>query len=220
LVYNIFDQHAERYDAWYQKNPVLFECEAKVMRALNLQGRGLSIGVGTGILDSKAPIEIGVDPALNMLRLASSRGIIVICAAGEHLPFRDGSFDFALMTATICFLDSPEEAILEVKRVLRSEGELIVCIVPEDSSWGEYYVKKAEVGHVFYRHAHFYTLLELEELLRRFSFKVVAVKATLSYPPSEKPCIEEPSENPESKGFVCVKAVPKSRFNEIIKPIF
>jgi len=206
MAYNVFERYAGRYDSWYQRHPALFECEAKVLRALNLRGRGLSVGVGTGVLDSKAPVEIGVDPALNMLRLASSRGIMVIRAAGEHLPFRDGCFNFALMTATICFLESPKEAILEARRVLRSEGKLVVCIVPRNSSWGEDYTKKAEAGHVFYRHAYFYTLSELEELLRRCSFKTIAVKATLSYPPSAEPHIEEPSENPERKGFVCVNA--------------
>jgi ubiquinone/menaquinone biosynthesis C-methylase UbiE len=213
VTHGIFDQHAERYNSWFQRHPVLFECEAKVMRALNLQGKGLAIGVGTGILDSKAHTKIGVDPVLTMLRLASSRGILVIRAVGEHLPFRDGSFDFALMTATICFLESPEEAIQEAKRVLRSEGELVICIVPRDSSWGEDYLKKSEAGNILYRHAHFYTMSELEELLRRFSFKPIAVQATLSYPPSANPNLEEPSENPERKGFICIKAATTSRDN-------
>jgi ubiquinone/menaquinone biosynthesis C-methylase UbiE len=203
----VFDQYAKRYDSWYQRHPVLFECEAKVVEALNLQDRGLSIGVGTGILDSKASIKVGMDPALNMLKVASSRGIELVRAVAEYLPFREGSFDFALMTVTLCFLDSTEKAFLEARRILRSSGELAVCIIPKDSTWGEEYMKKAEAGHVFYRYAHFYKLSELEGLLRKCSFEKVAIKATLSIPPSEKPRVEEPSENPEGKGFVCIKAV-------------
>ena len=203
----VFDRHAKKYDSWYQRHPVLFECEAKMVKALNLQGRGLSIGVGTGILDFQASIKVGVDPALNMLKLASSHGIEPVRAVAEYLPFREGSFDFALMTVTLCFLDSPEKALLEARRILRSSGELAVCIIPKDSAWGEEYMKKAEAGHVFYRYAHFYRLSELEGLLRKCSFKKVAIKATLSYLPSEKPRVEEPSENPEGKGFVCIKAV-------------
>jgi ubiquinone/menaquinone biosynthesis C-methylase UbiE len=180
--------------------------ENKVIKALNLQGRGLSIGVGTGTLDSQAPINVGVDPALNMLKLVPSRGIEPIRAVAEYLPFRHESFDFALMTVTLCFLDSPEKALLEARRILRSSGELAVCIIPKDSAWGEEHMKKAEAGHVFYRLAHFYKLSELEGLLRKCSLEKVAMKATLSYPPSEKPRVEEPSENPEGKGFVCIKA--------------
>jgi len=178
-----------------------------VVKALNLQGRGLSIGVGTGILDSQASINVGVDPALNMLKLASSRRIEPVRAVAGYLPFREESFDFALMTVTLCFLDSPEKALLEARRILRSSGELAVCIIPKDSVWGEEYMKKAEVGHVFYGYAHFYGLSELEGLLRKCSFAKVAIQATLSYPPSDKPRVEEPSENPEGKGFVCIKAV-------------
>jgi len=205
LSYKVFDEHAERYDSWYRNNPALFECEAKVIRSLNLQGKGLSIGVGTGVLDCQAPIEIGVDPSINMLKLASARGIEPIRAVGECLPFRDETFDFALMTVTICFLDSPEETVLETRRVLRRRGKLVVCIVPRDSSWGREYVKKGEAGHIFYAHARFYTLLEAEQLLKKCSFKMIAVKSTFSYSPYEKPRIEEPSENPEGKGFVCLK---------------
>ena len=102
---------------------------------------------------------------------------------------------------------TPEEAILETRRVLRSRSEFAVCIVPRDSSWGEEYMKKAKAGHIFYRHARFYNVSELEDMLRRCSFKVVTKKTTLSYPPSANPRIEEPSENLEGKGFVCLKAV-------------
>jgi len=207
LPYKFFNEQAERYDSWYQRNPILFECEAKVIKSLNLRGKGLSIGVGTGILDIQAPIDIGVDPSLGMLRIASTRGITTIQAVGEYLPFRDEAFDFALMTVTLCFLDSPERAILEVRRVLRRRGELAVCIVPKDSSWGKEYMRRGESGHVFYRHAHFYTSLEAQKLLEKFSFKIVMVKSTLSYPPDEEPRIEEPSENPTGRGFVCLKAL-------------
>ena len=177
------------------------------MKALNLRGRGISVGVGTGILDSQAQIEIGVDPVLSMLKLASVYGIELFRGVGEYLPFKEGVFDFALMTVTLCFLDNPEKAILEVKRILQSAGVLVVCIIPKDSEWGKEYMEKGETGHDFYSHAHFYSLSELEKLLSRCSFKVISIKATLSYPPSTTPHYEKPSENPKDKGFICVKAV-------------
>ena len=68
-------------------------------------------------------------------------------------------------------------------------------------------MKKGKAGHIFYSHAHFYTLREVEQLLKKCSFRVVAVKSTLSYSSYDKPRVEEPSENPEGKGFVCIKAV-------------
>jgi hypothetical protein len=94
--------------------------------------------------------------------------------------------------------------------VLQASGYLALCIVPRESSWGKEYMKKAKAGHVFYSHARFQTVHEIEKILKRCSFKTVSVKATLSYPPSEDPRIEEPSEDPEGKGFVCLKTVKTS----------
>lgn len=207
MNYEIFDQHAERYDLWYRKNKILFECEAETIRSLKLIGKGVSIGVGTGILDCQAPINVGVDPSLNMLKLALTRGAEPVRAVGEHLPFANGSFRFALMTVTVCFLESPQEAILEAGRVLEDGGYLAVCIVPRESSWGKEYMKKAKAEHVFYSHAHFYTVQEIERMLKNCCFETVSAKATLSYPPSEQPRIEEPSDDLEGKGFVCLKTM-------------
>jgi len=207
LSFRVFNEHAERYDRWYRENPLIFECEAKAIRSLNLAGRGLSIGVGTGVLDSQAPVEIGIDPSINMLKFASKRGVEPVQAVAETLPFRSEVFDFVLMTATLPFLDSPKEAVLEAWRVLHRGGFLAVCIIPRDSGWGREYVRKAKGGHLFYSHAHFYTLAEVKDLLENCSFKVMEVKATLSYTPSEKPRLEEPSTDPTGRSFVCIKAV-------------
>ena len=203
----IFDQNASRYDKWYIKNKILFGCEAKVIKALNLHGHGLSIGVGTGILDSYAPIEIGIDPALSMLKLALARGIDPILGLGEYLPFKDEYFDFTLMTLTLCFLNSPKSVIRELYRVLRFGGELAICIVPKDSAWGKAYMKKAKRGHIFYSQAHFYSILEIREILEDHFFKIKTLKSTLSFPPTAIPTLEEPSEKSEGRGFVCIKAV-------------
>jgi len=48
-------------------------------------------------------------------------------------------------------------------------------------------MKKGEAGRTFYSRAHFYTLREVKELLKECSFRVVAVKSTLSYSPCENP---------------------------------
>ena len=116
-------------------------------------------------------------------------------------------FDFAVMTATLCFTDHPRKVLAEINRVLRTRGSLGVCIITRDSTWGAVYTKKAEGGHVFYRHGHFYTAEELKKLLAAYSFGVVSVKATLSYGPDAPPRVEEPADNPDGKGFVCFHAV-------------
>jgi len=206
-LFHIFNKKAEDYDNWYKRNKILFECEINVIKSLNLQGNGISIGVGTGILDSQIPIKIGIDPAFNMLKLATNRGTDCIQAVGEYIPFKNESFDFALITFTICFLDNPKETISEINRVLHHNGKLAVCIITKNSPWGKDYLKKAEEGHVFYSYAHFYSISEIKALLEENSFKIVSTKSTLSFPPSATPVLEDPSDDHNDKGFVCVKAV-------------
>ncbi|MHA1341535.1 MAG: class I SAM-dependent methyltransferase [Promethearchaeota archaeon] len=206
-MFQIFSNKAEDYDNWYIKNKIIFECEAKVIKSLNLQGDGLSVGVGTGILDSQTQIKIGIDPAFKMLKFASARGIKGVQAIGEYLPFRNESFDFVLISLTICFLNNPKETISEIYRVLHLDGELAVCIIPKESPWGKLYMKKAKKGHIFYRYAHFFSLSEIKSLLEENFFKITVIKSTLSFPPSMTPTLEEPTEDYYNKGFVCVKAI-------------
>ena len=84
-----FDEYAERYDMWYSKpeNRQIFESELMVIRSLGLSGFGVEVGVGTGVFASNLHIPLGVDPSLKMLGIAKSRGIEVVRAVGEALPF-------------------------------------------------------------------------------------------------------------------------------------
>ena len=208
-----FDKYAERYDSWYEENKAIFECESKAIKALDLHGKGLSIGVGTGMLDFHTPIDIGVDPSVNMLKHAKARGIKPVRAVGEFLPFRDESFDFVIMITTLCFLFSPKKAIREAWRIMHSRGELAICIIPRESSWGKEYVKRGEAGHALYKYAHFYTLNEVKDMLNETSFTIISIKSTLSYSPHDEPRVEEPSDSPEGKSFVCIKAVKSNKIH-------
>jgi len=203
----VFDRYAWKYDSWYSRHKEIFECELKAVKALKLSGLGLDVGVGTGIFTVEIGVRVGVDPAINMLRIAKNRDVNVVQAVGENLPFRTGIFDYVVMIVTLCFLDDPECVLRETWRVIRENGFLAVCIVPKDSSWGKLYIEKAKQGHIFYRYAHFYTVEEMRKMLKKYNFKVVECKATLSYRPCDRPRVEEPVSGFVGKGFVCVKAV-------------
>ncbi|HIE13874.1 TPA: methyltransferase domain-containing protein [Candidatus Bathyarchaeota archaeon] len=205
MSYKVFDLYAERYESWYTQNPILFECEAETIRSLNLKGKGLSIGIGTGILDFQAPIDVGIEPSINMLKIALTRKINLIRAIGEYLPIKNEAFDFVLMTTTFLSV-YPKKTIEEAKRVLRCRGNLAICFIPRDSSWGIEYRKKAEAGHKIYSFAHFYTLSEVKRLLKRNLMHIISIKATITYSPSEKPKIEKPTDNPSNRSFICIKA--------------
>lgn len=69
-------------------------------------GTGLEVGVGTGRFSIPLGIGIGVEPSRAMAEIAHQRGIRVVQAPGERLPFRTEQFDFALLLTVICFVDS------------------------------------------------------------------------------------------------------------------
>lgn len=209
MSYEVFDQFSQHYDSWYFLHPEVLESEVQAIKALSLNGLGLDVGVGTGIFASRVEVPIGIDASKQMLKISRKRGIQVIRALAERLPFLDGEFDYVLMTVTLCFLDNPETVLKEIYRILRPNGVLVVCIIVRDSPWGQLYVKKAKQGHRFYSYARFYSLLELEELLEKHGFRIVDYKSTLTYSPSSVAVVENPRSNRHQGSFVCAKAIKK-----------
>ena len=102
-----FEEYASEYEDWFRKNHFVYISELKAVRSLfPLTGKGVEIGVGTGRFASRLGISLGLDPSINMLKLARRNGIRVISAIAEKLPLYNEQFDFALMVTTICFLNN------------------------------------------------------------------------------------------------------------------
>ncbi|MEM4479077.1 MAG: class I SAM-dependent methyltransferase [Candidatus Methanomethylicaceae archaeon] len=203
----VFNEFAEEYDKWYEQNREVFESECKLISSLELEGFGIEIGVGTGIFAPFSKISIGIDPAINMLKIAKRRKIEVIRAVGEALPFRDEIFDFVIMITTLPFLRSTEMTLEEIRRILRSKGRVVIVDVPKNSKWGESYEEKKAKGHRFYKYANFYNFEEILELLKKKSFKIEKIKATLRQPPGEVKFVENPEDEFKGHGFVGIKAM-------------
>lgn len=200
----VFEKHAKEYDSWYFKHPAIYESEIRVLEGFNLKGLGLEIGIGTGVFASRIGVDLGIDTSLAVLHIAKERGVEVIRALGEHLPFADKIFDYVLMVCTLCFLDKPSLVIKESFRVLKNDGSLIVCVVLKDSPWGRSYEEKKKAGHKFYSYAKFYTTHELKKLIVDQGLSIVEAKSTLSYSPSEEERFEEPLRGYKGS-FVCLR---------------
>ena len=102
------------------------------------RGRVLEIGIGTGLNlkhYDKAKVEkiVGLDPALEMHRLAQKRmkraGLTVelVGLSAERIPFEDASFDTVLVTYTLCSIPDPVAALKEMRRMLKPGAKLIFC---------------------------------------------------------------------------------------------
>jgi SAM-dependent methyltransferase len=164
----IFENSAREYDEWFVRNEPAYRSELAAVKAfLPLSGRGLEIGVGTGRFAAPLGIEVGVEPARAMAAIARKRGIKVLEAYAEGLPFSDASFDFVLMVTVLCFLADPFRALREATRVLKPRGRLIIGMIDPDSPPGRAYEANKNKSK-FYRQAKFHpvgqVLKWLEEL--------------------------------------------------------
>lgn len=174
-----FEEHVDRYEAWFSEHRFAYESEVRAVRAL-LQPRGtsLEIGVGSGRFAVPLDIRFGVEPARAMRKLARRRGIKVVAAAAERLPFGDDCFDCALMVTTICFLDDVELALREAYRVLKPGGLFAVGFVDRDSPLGTAYQRRQR-ENVFYKEADFYSSDDVATRLRDAGFGELAFNQTI-----------------------------------------
>ena len=143
-TFEVFNRYAKEYDRWYEKSRPAYLSELKAVRKMLPEGgKGLlEVGVGTGRFAHPLGVRVGIDPSFNMLKAAKERGIKVVCARAERLPFRKETFDYILNIVTLCFVDDPGEVILESKRVLKDRGRIIIGIVDKENFLGRAYQKK------------------------------------------------------------------------------
>jgi ubiquinone/menaquinone biosynthesis C-methylase UbiE len=135
-----------RSSTWYERTllPYLtdFFCGGKPIRKQRLkvipkaEGRVLEVGFGTGLnipYYDRARIKsiVGVDPALEMHRLALRRiqqagiEVTLIGLSAEKLPVEDSSFETVVCTYTLCMIRDPVAALREMRRALVPGGRLL-----------------------------------------------------------------------------------------------
>lgn len=193
-VVRAFSQIAREYDRWYEKNP-LFESEVLAIKALGaLPSPRLEIGVGSGNFSQALQIDFGLDPSFEMLRLAREKGVKVVCALAEALPWRKGSLGSVLFLFTFCFLARPQKALSEAWNALKPYGNLVLGIINRASPWGAFYQEKAQKGHPLYRYARFFTAKEVCTLAQAQGFALKKAFSTLFVSPSATPTVEKPRE--------------------------
>ena len=165
-----FEEYSDQYEDWFEKNYWVYQSELQAVREqLPKQGKGIEIGVGSGRFAGPLGIKLGLEPSFKMRELAKARGIEVIDARGEDLPFNDSKFDFALMVTTICFLDDIEKAFRETCRVLKPNGHLIIGFIDKNSPIGKIYQKHKDESE-FYKIATFYSVDEVVFYLKNSGF--------------------------------------------------
>ncbi len=176
---NIFEDLAERYDSWYDKNFWVYLSELELLKRFFRKGDlFLEVGVGTGRFASPLGIQVGVDISERMLFYARQRVKSVFKADAKALPFQDMVFDGVLFNMTLCFVDNPQLALREAYRVLRNSGFIVVSFVRKDSQLGYFYQTKKSP---FYKSARFFSLFDMISLLEVTGFSCAEI-CSLSIP--------------------------------------
>ena len=129
-------------------------------------GDVLDVGCGDQIYRSalRSKTYCGIDVAVSGRSRMHSDALIF---DGLNIPFPDSSFDFVLCTEVLEHAEEPEQLLLEMKRVVRSTG-LILLTVP--SMWGEH-----EVPYDFRR----YTSFGIMQLANTVALRVVRLEKEL-----------------------------------------
>lgn len=165
-----FDLHADAYETWFEKNPLVYADEAQTLKKLiGNRTNGLDIGMGSGRFALPLGIDAGVEPSQKMREIAIAKGLHPVDGIAENLPFENETFDFALMITVICFVDDPLKALQEAYRVIRKNGSLIIGMVDRNSPLGQTYQSTKQTSR-FYNDATFYAVEEIMAFAKTAGF--------------------------------------------------
>jgi SAM-dependent methyltransferase len=124
-----YSRQAERYDDTRSASP-------SVLRPLRVALAGApghrlaDIGGGTGnyalALQREGWAPVVADRSAEMLARAAAKGLEVVEADAQQLPFEDESFDAAMMISMLHHVEDRGAALAEARRILRAGGRLVL----------------------------------------------------------------------------------------------
>jgi SAM-dependent methyltransferase len=208
---NIFNEQVDAYEAWFEKYPEVYESEVIAIREhfskLPENIDGIEVGLGTGRFAYPLGIKQGIEPSEEMAKKARKRGLEIMNGVAEQLPYKDMKFDFVLFV-TVCHLANVRKAFSEAHRVLKPGGSLLVGFLDKDQGIAMQYEEQRERSH-FYKHATFYTVKRILQLLKDTRFINPEINQTLFGNLEEIKSIQSAEPGHGKGSFVVIRAVKK-----------
>ena len=204
-----FNEHVAEYEEWFSKYPFVFQSEVEAIRNLLPTGtnlKGIEIALGTGRFAKALGIKEGIEPSPKMRALALKRGIEVLSAEAEHLPYEDMKFDYVLMAFCISYFEDLPTVFSEARRVLKEDGVLIVGFIDKESIIGQFYEER-KPHSIFYKEAKFYTAKQIASELKKVKFKNFEFSQTLFHALDDTREFEPARPGHGEGSFVVIKAL-------------
>jgi len=124
-IQNDYDASAETYDSRYCK--IQNEKFLAALEGLNIKDRIVDLGCGTGLLSEFLNKKIfGCDISFEMLRKAKKRGMLVVQADLDLLPFKSEAFNSVVSFTSIQNLPKPDATLKEIKRISNSSSVIVL----------------------------------------------------------------------------------------------
>ena len=99
----------------------------------DLNGLGIDLGCGTGILTSLLNKNIiGLDISFSMAKSYKDKNPKIIVGDIENLPFKSNTFDYAVSNFALHWTNL-EKSCNEISRVLKKDGKFLFCMPVENS---------------------------------------------------------------------------------------
>lgn len=208
---NPFDRglaEAAEYDAWYEspQGRAVLEAEQDCVAGL-IEGSEhpwLDLGTGSGRFGGKLGADVGLDPALNMLRIASRRIPSVVRGAAEALPFREASLGAVFSVTVFEFLPEPARALREIARALRPGGRFVLGFFPRGGPWAALYEELGRDPQSVFHTARFYSGDDIAALAAGAGLHVSGARSTLFEAPGATPTDKIVDEMESLAGFVAL----------------
>ena len=175
MPFDHFKLIAKYYDRGMEFTP-----SEDLIQLLDLPTKGslLDAGGGTGrvaaALRAQAGRIIVADPSRAMLRHAREKGLAVVCAPGEELPFPAGSFELILMVDAFHHVLDQGRTAGELWRLLKPGGKILIV----EPDIHQFMVKLVALGEkILLMRSHFFSH---EKILVFFDGKEARSKVVLS----------------------------------------
>lgn len=160
----LFDDWSEKYDRWFTTpiGKLVKEYETELLLDMLQPSRNdslLDVGCGTGVFSGDVLTVgsnvVGIDLSKPMISVAAERfsdqRFMSVSGDMRYLPFTDGSFDKVYSMTAIEFIENARKAVVELERVTKPGGTIVLTTLNRLSPWAENRLKKADAGHELFQ---------------------------------------------------------------------